>query len=212
MGFARSVALVTVAAAVLAGKAAAGPMLTGSVSYDPGTQLYTYSYVLDDRAAAGPVSHFYVRVLTDMAVGSLTPDGSTTAPPYYFGTYTGTGPVSHSEFPGGTYFGWEAGLHWQDVTAGVKSGFSVTSRYAPSDETVDNYYLWSNEVATSPGGFNNAIQEFGRVVAPDFSRPLPVRTPEPATLSLAGLGLAGLGLTYLRRRSAARAVSRPSAA
>ena len=48
-----------------AGAAAAGPMLTGTVRHDPVTGLYTYSYALDDRSAAGPVSHFYVRIMTD---------------------------------------------------------------------------------------------------------------------------------------------------
>ena len=36
-----------------AGAAAAGPMLTGAVTYDPATQLYTYSYIAETRKPGG---------------------------------------------------------------------------------------------------------------------------------------------------------------
>lgn len=201
MTFSRLSALVLPLAAALAGPAAAGPMLTGSVAYDPRTGLYTYSYALDDRSAAAPVSHIFVRVLTDSYQDGLSPAGSTAPNPYAFGTFTGQGLIGHPEFPGGTFFGWTVGGNPPPLTAGVTTGFSFTTRYAPGTGTggPDNYYLWSTAATDRLGGLAYGVQEVGHVVAPDYTKQPPVQTPEPANLALAGVGLAGLAVGRGRR-------------
>jgi hypothetical protein len=186
-------------AAVLgwAGSATAGPMLSGSVSYDPGTHLYTYSYTLDDRTAADPVTHIYIRVLTDAFNPGLTPTNATTVPPYQFGTFTGQGLIGHPELPGGTFFGWTVGGDPPPVTAGLKDGFSFTTPYAPMTGGPPDFYLWSTGATDAPGGLANGVQEVGWVVAPDFAI---APTPEPGSLALAVLGLMGVGAGWARRR------------
>ena len=199
----RARTLLAVLVAVLAGEGAAtaGPMLTGSYQYDPATQLYTYSYVLDDRAAAGPVTNFYIRVLTDGFNNSLAPAGSTTPAPYQFGTFTGQGGiVGQMGFEGGTSFGWEPAGNWSAVETGVKTGFSFTTAHGPTDSGAANYYLWSTAVSNGPGGMQNAVQEMGRVPAPNFAHP--ADAPEPGTLALAGVGLGAVGLIRSRQRGA----------
>jgi hypothetical protein len=174
-----------------ANSAAAGPMLTGSVRYDPGTRLYTYSYVLDDRAAAGPVSHVYVRVL-DGFNGALAPADFAAPAPYGFGTYTGHSLIGHPDFVGGTFFGWTVGGAAPPVEVGVKGGFSFTTGFAPTTGRADNYYLWSTAATAPPGQLADGVQDVGYVVAPDFSRP--ATAPEPGSLAIAALGLVGVGL------------------
>lgn len=194
--------LLAALAVVLAGEgvATAGPMLTGLYQYDPATRLYTYSYVLDDRAAAGPVTNFYVRVLTDGFNNSLAPAGSTTPAPYRFGTFTGQGGIlGQMGFEGGTYFGWTPAGDWAAVGAGVKTGFSFTTPFGPTDSEAANYYLWSTPAGNGPGGLQKAVQEIGRVPAPNFAHPAGV--PEPGTLALAGVGLGAVGLVRSRRRA-----------
>jgi hypothetical protein len=174
-------------------------MLTGSVNYDARSHLYTYSYTLDDRNSV-PISNFYVRILTDAYSGGLAPVGSAAPAPYSFGTYTGQGLVGHPEFPGGTSFGWTTfGPGLANLATGVKTGFSFTTRYTPSTGGPDNYYLWSTAATESPGNMFDGVREVGWVVAPDYSRPPPPATPEPATLALAGAGLSGIILFRGRR-------------
>jgi PEP-CTERM motif-containing protein len=171
------------------GTAAAGPMLTGAVTYDRSTQLYTYSYTLDDRSAPGPVDVIDVRVATHVYdVFHLNPVGHT-APAPFAEFYTAQGGWDTPEFAGGTFYEWNAGRALPGLTPGVHSGLSFTSRYGPGTGDVANYALFSR--AMNPGGTQ---VEVGRVFAPDLTN-----TPEPGTLALVAAGLTVVGLRGMRR-------------
>src|SRR5262245_26681112 len=105
MGYFRLLATLAVALG-WAGLAAADPMLTGRVTYDPATGLYTYSYTLDDRAAVAPIDQIYIRIATGVDDFTLAPVGHTGPAPFTdFTTYVGGGPAG---YPSGTMFGWNA--------------------------------------------------------------------------------------------------------
>ena len=48
------------------GRACADPILSGSVSFDPTTGLYTYSYTLDNQSGPAPI--YDIDILIDMTV------------------------------------------------------------------------------------------------------------------------------------------------
>jgi hypothetical protein len=170
-------------------------MLTGTVTYDGSTQLYTYSYALDDRLSApGPVDIIDVRVATHVYdVFHRNPVGHT-APAPFTEFYTSQGGWDTPEFPGGTFYEWNAGWTLLSLTPGVHGGLSFTSRYGPGTGDAANYALFSR--ASDPGGTQ---VEVGRVVAPDLTN-----TPEPGTLALVAAGLAVVGSLGLRRSGSRR--------
>lgn len=176
------------------GAAGAGPMLTGSVTYDRSTQLYAYSYTLDDWDAPGPIDIIDVRVATHVYdVFHLNPVGHT-APAPFTEFDTAQGGWDTPEFPGGTFYEWNAGWTLLDLTRGVHAGLSFTSRYGPGSGDAANYALFSR--AVDPGGTQ---VEVGRVVAPDLTH-----APEPGTLALAAAGLTAAGLRGVRGRGRVR--------
>src|SRR5262245_53407585 len=93
------------------GVAEAEPMLTGTVTYDRSTQLYTYSYVLDDRSAPSPVDVVFIRVATHVAdLTHLNPVGYTAPAPFSDFRLYSAADVHGDEavFASGTVYGWEA--------------------------------------------------------------------------------------------------------
>jgi hypothetical protein len=177
--------------------AAAGPMLTGSVTYDRSSQLYTYSYALDDRPSPGPVDVVELRVATHVYdIFNLNPVGHT-APAPFTDFYTAEGGWNTAAFPGGTFYEWHA---WARPGAtGVYTGFSFTSRYGPAESGPDNYALFSSAVTGPPQYRPDGFVEYGRMVAPDLAA-----APEPGTLALAAVGLASAAVVARRRRREGR--------
>jgi hypothetical protein len=196
MCYFRVLAATLVAALGWAGPAAAGPMLTGGVTYDPATRLYTYSYTLDDRAALAPIDQIYIRIASGVSDFNLAPIGHTGPAPFTdFTTYVGGGPAS---YPSGTMFGWNAYRDWDTLTRGVRTGFSFTTPHAPSAEAADNYSLFSTASTFPPHNLVDGHLEYGWVVAPDFNQALSAL--EPGALLLVSLGLASVGLRAGWRR------------
>jgi hypothetical protein len=190
--------------AVLAwsGAAAAGPMLTGTATYDPSTRLYTYQYTLDDRSAPAPVDVVFVRVGTHVYdLTHLNPVGYTA--PAAFGDFqlASAADVHGDEavFASGTVYTWHAGSAGPGAgtppAPGVYAGFSFTSRYAPGTGGDANYELFAVGTRYDAAHEYDARVEVGRVVAPELAP-----APEPGTLGLVVAGLAGTGLRGLRRR------------
>jgi len=182
-------AVALAAALVSTGTAGAGPMLTGTVTYDRVTQLYTYTYTLDDRSAPGAVDVVEIRIATHVYDLFHLNSISHAAPAPFTDFYTAVGGWDTPEFPGGTFYEWHA---WEALP-GIHSGLSFTSRHGPGTGDIANYALFSSAVTMPPLNLPDGFVEYGRVVAADLTN-----APEPGALVLGIVGLVAFGLRGLR--------------
>ena len=188
MGDLRVLVATLAVAAGWPGAAHADPMLTGQVSYDPATRLYSYVYTLDDRAAPAPVDLVSVRIATHVYdLLHRNPVGFA-APAPFTDFYTAEGGWDTAAFAGGTFYDWAAD---RSLAPGVHGGLSVTSRYGPGASNAPDYILYSRAL----GGPPVTGVEIGSVVAPDLTH-----APEPGTMALAVAGLVAVAARGLRRR------------
>ena len=150
---------------VVAGIANAA-ILTGGVSFNPITDVFTYSYTLNNTS--GPATVTELSILIDSALQDFT-----------------LAPTAHTD-PAGTSFDIavsgssalpplnEFGTFWQwqvSVPVGTTlSGFSFTTPQAPVLNSSNNYFLFSTTFTGGPPG-NTGIIEFDHVIAPDFAVP-----------------------------------------
>ncbi|ACT51440.1 PEP-CTERM sorting domain-containing protein [Methylovorus glucosotrophus] len=167
----------------------AAPMLTGSVSFDDATKLYTYTYTLDTTGYAGNI----VEILIHQNLGF---------------NYEGPYPVSHTEPDNwqfvlpvggndevtftGSMWGW-----WKNPgTDNDVATFSFTTERGVNTSPDNNYALFNNSYPSPPSGF----VEKGYIVGPELiTLNLTSAVPENETyaIMLAGLGLLG----FMGRRS-----------
>jgi len=192
---ARFIAVLCFVAALSAGqKVDASTILSGEVSFDNVTQLYTYNYTIDNTS--GPIAIRDLNILIDTSQDSVTPlwpvPNSSPAGWGFSGAFAGTSadpPLN--EF--GAFFGWSG---QPPVSIGsTLSGFSFSVAIAPTSSLANNYYLYSPDYSGGPPNIvAGGIVEFGHVVAPDFATPL------PAALPLFASGLGALGLLGWRRK------------
>jgi len=192
-----STALLIVAASWPVTSASADPLVSGTVSFDSATNIYTYDYSLGNAGAVG-ITEFSIQVNSFR--------------------YSDFYPLSYSS-PSGWEFrvgalaggscveGGECGGFWTWVPSNFGSvvlppgqtlgGFSFQTAVAPSTSAGNNYLV------IQPSYTESGVL-FGNVVAPDYllPPPPPPAAPEPAAtlLSLIGLGC----LTVLVRRRIAK--------
>jgi hypothetical protein len=170
-------------------------ILSGNVSFDSNTGLYTYNYTLDNTSGPAGIKEF--SVLYD------TSQDKTTTPPLSFTSPSGW---SFGEAVSGSSADSplnEFGAFWQWYAAealpsgSTMSGFSFTTSFAPVTGSANNYFLWSNSYTGGPASIGNGgIVEWGHIVAPNFSAAV---VPLPAAVWLFGSGLLGL-IGVARRR------------
>jgi len=187
-----------VAFAVASPLAANAAILSGNVSFDSNTGLYTYSYSLDNTSGPGAIKE--LSVLVDSSQNRVS------APPASFASPTGwssrqavSGTSADSplnEF--GAFWQWWAN---QALPVGnTMTGFSFTTAFAPVTGSANNYFLWSNSYTGGPSAIGNGgIVEWGHVVAPNFVAAVPI----PAAAWLFGSGLMGL-IGLARRKKVAQ--------
>lgn len=167
----------------LRGSASAGPILSGSETYNSVTKLYTYSYTLDDRGdlgLQGPPSNRIDLLLRGMA--SQMPSSHNDPHPWAFST---------SLTPGDGQAEWTWWNKNGVLPLGTKlSGFSFSSPIPPARvEYVILYDVGQDALPT----------KFGDVVGPAI-----LKTPEPSSLVLGCLGSFGLFVVRRRRAKAIR--------
>ena len=168
-------------------------ILTGSVSFNSITNLYTYSYTLDNRSGPATVNDFAILIST-VQDPTLTPAAHTDpGGSIFFTSFSGSSslpPLNES----GTFWEWAS---FSVPVGTMLSGFSFSTPYAPVSNSANNYFLYGDTYTGGPPG-NEGVIEYGHIVAPDV--PVPT-APEPSSLMLFGSGILGLA-GILRRRLA----------
>ncbi len=174
------------------------PAVTGEVSFDAGTQLYTYTYTVDTRHLGGGTVIF--DVLQNIAENFLQPQPvSMSGPAGFVATHLSVGgykdpPISVY----GSHWGWISTAY--DTVYGAEPlVFSFVTERGVSNSTENNFYLWSGGYFAGPGDvFSQHVFGFGHVVGPQLVN-IPQLVPEPASAALLPMGL--LLLAMLRWRS-----------
>jgi hypothetical protein len=163
---------IAVAIVALSSGAHAAIALYGSDTFDHATGLWTYDYVIQGN---GPETTYDFGIMVgDAALGTY--NGLQPIPPAYtapngwtmFGSFSGSICPQYGEC-GGFY-------EWYTPGAGVQSatGFSVTTRFAPTDDGgANNYFLYGWN------GLAYAVEAVGNLVVPDGADWLPMPAPAP---------------------------------
>ena len=172
-------------------------ILSGNVSFDSNTGLYTYSYILDNTSGPAAIKELSVLVDSSQDRVSTPPLSYTTSAGWSFGKAVSGSSANSPLNEYGAFWQWYASQALP--TGGTMSGFSFTTSSAPVTGSANNYFLWSNSYTSGPSLIGNGgIVEWGHIVAPDFGATVPV----PAAVWLFGSGL--LGLVGVARRKAGR--------
>jgi PEP-CTERM motif len=186
--------------------------LTGSVSFDPSTDLYTYSYAVENDGP-GPITSVDLFVapfspsqfalldatpplLQIIAPTYTAPSGWTMAPAYSGGIGSG---ICNSPYDmcGGFYQ--FVDLNGSLAVGTTLTGFSFATPFAPTtDGGANDYDLY--------GDASTGIVAYGNVVVPDGADFAYV-APEPATWVMLAIGLAGLALVRAVRGGAGKRAS-----
>jgi hypothetical protein len=160
--------------------------------------LYTYNYSIDNTAGSIPVDEFDIVVARPPNQPDLTPvlPSPFTSPAgwSFHIAVGGTDPAS------GGLWGWQALNTAGSIQPGSSlSGFSFTTNVAPTQSTLDNYFLLSDSFSRI---------QIGNISAPEVAIAHPV--PEPSTWAMLLIGFAGIGFaSRISRRALRRAALTP---
>jgi hypothetical protein len=187
-------------------RAASATILSGDVSFDAATGLYTYTYTVNNTSGPGPIDELSILVSSDMelyATDKGLPNSKTSPNGWDFGSYKCDPiypPAASVLNEYGSCWMWSSGAAGPVDIGQVESSFSVTTACPPSTDTGNNYFLYSytysGGLQTFPGAAGSMV-EWGHVVAPNLDS-----VPEPSTFALLGIGLVGLIAFALRKRAA----------
>ena len=161
-------------------------LLSGEVSFNDTTDLYTYTYTLDNTSYDGRITIIDIWQNTNFNFDAPMPVAHTEPEDWQFvltvGT-TGTEPIGSPDRISGSFWSW-----WRlpgTASSDIQT-FSFTTERTPNTSLVDNYALYNPLVGE--------YIEQGNIVGPQLVDIAPVSTvPENETyaMMLAGLGLIG---------------------
>jgi hypothetical protein len=157
--------------AIPKGRVDDAPILLGIVSsLTPGSGLYSYQYVVDNRRGQVNIQDVIILVDSVNENPSLAPNEH--AEPqswtFEFGPgQVGNPPASES----GTFWYWSS---LQGVPVGTISPiFSFVTDRAPTLVVKNNFILYTTSLAPGQG-----VIAYGHIIAPDFGVPFPPESPE----------------------------------
>jgi hypothetical protein len=190
-GLARSLCVISLVAFANAFPLSANAaILSGNVSFDSNSGLYTYSYTLDNTSGLAAIKELSVLVDSSQASVSTPPVSYTSPAGWSMGAAVSGSSADSPLNEYGAFWQWYAG---QALPMGsTLSGFSFMTSFAPVTDSANNYFLWSNSYTGGPSLLGNGgIVEWGHIVAPDFGAAT-AAVPVPAAVWLFGSGLLGL--------------------
>ena len=136
--------------------------LLSSVTFDPSTNLFTYSYVVDNRAGTAAVNEVNVLVDSQHTNFDLAPNAQSGPAGWRFDTSVSGASPPEDEF--GTFWAW---FNENGIAAGaISAPFSFVTARVQNTFLNNNFFLFSSAAASSPP--NDGIVAFGHVLAPDF--------------------------------------------
>lgn len=178
----------------------AASMLTGEVSFDDITNLYTYTYtlntseLLDNTVEVGLLQNLGFRHSNPLPVSHSEPDNWQFA--VSVGGLTNSGPENIA----GSFWMWVNTSFSNDNIPGDQLIFSITTDRGVNTTLDNNYFIFNGGGTTGPGEAPGFI-EIGHIVGPEFVTINPDPGPDPVStvpenetyaMMLAGLGLVGI--------------------
>lgn len=187
-------------------KVQAAPILTGDVSFDSLTDLYTYTYQLDTSQLTGQTIE--VGILQNLGFNFTEPmPTSFTKPDSDWGFSIAVGGLKNSGEQN------IEGSFWMWVTTSfVPSGannllqFSFTTERGVNTSLANNYFIFSSGGTTGPAE-NPGFIEVGHIVGPEFVtiNQVPVTAvPENDTYMMMVVGLTIMGLMAKQQKGRGR--------
>jgi hypothetical protein len=172
------IALWIVAADSYVQRADGATILSGSVAFNSNTNLYTYSYTLDNTNGSKGVSEIIILV------------GRQGRPPW---------PVPHTSPTGWNFdisnggLGSDVGINytWRGYlpVGSVLSGFSFSLSFGPIKSSLNDYFLFGWNINSSGHAIDGGVIKLGNIVAPNVANAAstvlpPTSTPLPKPLPL----------------------------
>jgi hypothetical protein len=181
----------------------AAPILTGDVSFDDFTDLYTYTYtldtslLLDQTVEVGILQNLGFHFSQPNPVSHTEPDG------WNFAISVGGLRNSGDQNILGSFWFWVNTSFSNDNMPSDQLMFSFTTERGVNT-TLDNNYFIFNAGATTGPAENPGFIEIGHIVGPEFvtiNEVSPVPENETYALMLAGLGMLGFVARHTKRRT-----------
>lgn len=176
-------------------------ILSGEVTFDSQSSLYTYTYTLDTTALTS--NTIEVGVLQNVALNYGPPPVSHTQPSsdWIFATSGGGLQNSGDSNIFGSFWQWTHNYFAPSASNTGLLVFSVTTTRGANTSPANNYFIFDGGATTGPAE-NPGFFEVGHIVGPEFVNiPLPPvsSVPEPQAYPMLVAGLALLGLLSSRR-------------
>lgn len=184
---------------LIAAQARATPMLSGSVSFDDVSDLYTYTYTLNTTGFEGNIISVDIWQNSGFNFEGPLPVSHTEPAGWQFVLPVGSvgnAPYGSAENITGSFWSWW--LNPGEPTYNGIQTFSFTTERGVNPSLENNYGLYNNSLVI-PSGYI----EIGHIVGPELVNINPVSTvPENKIYAMLLAGLGVLGVVGRRRRKA----------
>lgn len=180
---------------IISAQARATPLLTGSVSFDDLTDLYTYTYTID---ATQNDTITELSILQNLGFHFSRPLPVSHTQPEGWNFTIAAGGISEpiEDYIRGSFWTWQKTSEAQDLDLLT---FSFTTERGVNTTELNNYFIFDPFGTTGPPAFPGVT--VGRIVGPEFvtiNEVSPVPENEIFAMMVAGLGLLG----FVSRRKA----------